>query len=785
MAALGSVVVELSANIAKFQSDMGRAAAIAEQRAREIDKHISLIKNTLGALGVGFAFSATFDTIKAKIEGAIASAAGLQQLSERTGSAVEQLSGLAAVAKLSGTGTDELATGLQKLAKAQIDAQNGGQKTSESFKAIGISIADIQGKRPDETFKLIADRLNAYQDGAEKVTIAQNLLGKSGANLLPVFKDLAEVGDLQIKVTAEQAAQADELEKNQIRLRASTDAIFKKIGLELLPVFNAFTKTLLESQNANDGVRKSIGDLAADGSIRSWAEGAAQAAGFVIDAFDGVSRVVQIVGKYIGSAAAAVGAIARGEFGQVKGIAADAAADIDAILQKQLFSDRLKKQLDASRNAAAPAAIPRAAIDTSGLGNDNTLKGPKDDPTKKILEGQLKAQEEFIAAEKTLLATREKYLDFYQNLEYFSLRDAELKKQAIVADNLKVVQAAYDTESALIRSYIAQAAKLTDKEDGRNKLAEVAKKRVAAEVEASTRIIDSQNKLLAVQRQFDLATRERARQDAIANSSAQFAIDMMGKNTLEVLKATEARSIQLQLEERIVQLRKQDPGADASKAMAQAAIQTARAQALITEQYDKQRAAIFGANEALRKYGEDAGNAAAQVENAMTNAFKGMEDALVSFVTTGKLDFQSLANSIIADIARIIVKQALVGAFGSGGGSSSGSSTVSTLGLLGSLFSGTRATGGPVSAGGLYQVNERGPELLNMAGKQYLMMSSQGGSVTPNGGAAMSGDTINVTQNFTVGDVASVSLVRQAVAGSEGRIASALGRSQRYGGALA
>ena len=77
MAALGSVVVELSANIAKFQSDMGRAAAIAEQRAREIDKHISLIKNTLGALGVGFAFGATFDTIKAKIEGAIASAAGL------------------------------------------------------------------------------------------------------------------------------------------------------------------------------------------------------------------------------------------------------------------------------------------------------------------------------------------------------------------------------------------------------------------------------------------------------------------------------------------------------------------------------------------------------------------------------------------------------------------------------------------------------------------------------------------------------------------------------------
>ena len=45
--------------------------------------------------------------------------------------------------------------------------------------------------------------------------------------------------------------------------------------------------------------------------------------------------------------------------------------------------------------------------------------------------------------------------------------------------------------------------------------------------------------------------------------------------------------------------------------------------------------------------------------------------------------------------------------------------------------------------------------------------------------------TINVVQNFTVGDVASVSLVRQAVAGSERRIAASLSRSMNYGGAVA
>jgi hypothetical protein len=43
---------------------------------------------------------------------------------------------------------------------------------------------------------------------------------------------------------------------------------------------------------------------------------------------------------------------------------------------------------------------------------------------------------------------------------------------------------------------------------------------------------------------------------------------------------------------------------------------------------------------------------------------------------------------------------------------------------------GQREMGGPVSAGSLYRVNERGPELLEVGGAQYLMMGAQGGNVT-------------------------------------------------------
>jgi len=67
-----------------------------------------------------------------------------------------------------------------------------------------------------------------------------------------------------------------------------------------------------------------------------------------------------------------------------------------------------------------------------------------------------------------------------------------------------------------------------------------------------------------------------------------------------------------------------------------------------------------GVDEGLDKVLKNATDMAKQTEDLLVNAFKGAEDAIVDFVTTGKLDFKSLANSIIADLARIAVKQAIM-----------------------------------------------------------------------------------------------------------------------------
>lgn len=95
----------------------------------------------------------------------------------------------------------------------------------------------------------------------------------------------------------------------------------------------------------------------------------------------------------------------------------------------------------------------------------------------------------------------------------------------------------------------------------------------------------------------------------------------------------------------------------------------------------KQADWINGASQAFANYRDSAANVAQQTEAVFTNAFKGMEDALVSFVTTGKMSFTKLADSIVSDIMRIIIKQQMSNALGiasSGGGTG--------LGLIGAAM---------------------------------------------------------------------------------------------------
>lgn len=128
------------------------------------------------------------------------------------------------------------------------------------------------------------------------------------------------------------------------------------------------------------------------------------------------------------------------------------------------------------------------------------------------------------------------------------------------------------------------------------------------------------------------------------------------------------------------------------------------------------------------------------------------ENALVDFATGAKSAkdalkdfFNELAQQLVRAAANNLIGR-LFGQQGSDGGGTTGGNWLSAL--LGAFTGGGRAIGGPVSAGRMYQVNEKGaPEIYSAAGKQW-MLAPHSGQVIPMRGGGGAGMT--VVNNFTV-----------------------------------
>ncbi|WP_186079353.1 phage tail tape measure protein [Burkholderia gladioli] len=105
----------------------------------------------------------------------------------------------------------------------------------------------------------------------------------------------------------------------------------------------------------------------------------------------------------------------------------------------------------------------------------------------------------------------------------------------------------------------------------------------------------------------------------------------------------------------------------ADKARIQAGLQESLDEysAYYSELKAKQRDWTNGAATATADYLDDANNRMKQTEQLFNDVTGGMEGAWVSFTQTGKSSFSSLANSVIADLARMQAKAAISGLLGS------------------------------------------------------------------------------------------------------------------------
>ncbi len=229
------------------------------------------------------------------------------------------------------------------------------------------------------------------------------------------------------------------------------------------------------------------------------------------------------------------------------------------------------------------------------------------------------------------------------------------------------------------------------------------------------------------------STRDRLEASADAIEKRAAALNAETKNIDLNTEAREKATVAAQLEAVAMQVNK-EAGLGSNVVTAE---QKARIDA-VAEAYGKAAAAIEQAHAPLETFGRESANVGKQLNQFAATSLDGMTNALADVVTGSKTAaeaFKALANSVINDLARIAIRQAITGPIAGALGGLFGVGGASAAPLI---YGPGFASGTDSAPGGMAVVGEQGPEVVNLP---------RGSQVIPNSvlrGGSQGGD-INVT----------------------------------------
>ena len=250
MAELGNLVVTLEANMARFTQNMDDAARRTEAGATRMQAGLNAAKLAIGAL----AGAATVGLLANLVKGAIDAADNLRDMSQKTGIAVEELSGLGFAAGQAGGSLEGMVSAAGKLNRSIADAAGGGKETGAAFKALGINVNDASGnlKKADVVMAEVADQFAKYRDGPEKAAIALALFGKAGADMIPLLNDGGSAMRENVEYakkysgqTTELSTAADNFNDTMGKLEIQQRGFANAVAAQVLPVLQQLASAML------------------------------------------------------------------------------------------------------------------------------------------------------------------------------------------------------------------------------------------------------------------------------------------------------------------------------------------------------------------------------------------------------------------------------------------------------------------------------------------------------------------------------------------------------------
>ena len=259
MATIGKLAVQITADTAGLSSGLaaaGRQTDDFQARLGGLASKLKIIGPAAIAAGGAFAVG--------MIKSVANTADELAKLSARTGVAVEDLSRLQYAANLSGVSSQAMTTSIERLSRSMADAATGTGKAAESFQQLGISVKNEDGtlKSQRDILEEIAERFAGMEDGARKSALAQEILGRSGTQLIPLLnggaqglRDMADESDrLGNTISTRTAKSAEEFNDNITRMTTAMGGLARTIAGPVIESLAKFTTAMFDAWKQGDSL---------------------------------------------------------------------------------------------------------------------------------------------------------------------------------------------------------------------------------------------------------------------------------------------------------------------------------------------------------------------------------------------------------------------------------------------------------------------------------------------------------------------------------------------------
>jgi hypothetical protein len=661
MSTIATLTIEMAANIARLQVDMDQAKRVVNDSMKSIEQAVGLAKNAF----VAIAGVSSVDAFAGMIRSSIEATAKLHDLAAQTGATVGALSAMASIGKTSDTGLDAITSAMNKLAKNMAGATEDTKGAGKALEALGIDFSRFKGLSPDEQMQAVAKAMSNFADGAGKSAVAMALYGKEGAKMIPFLKDLAEVGELHAKVTAEQAAMADNFSDNLVKLKASGEGWKKELAMGLLPALNDASQAFLDVLSGAGGLRDGIRELSADGTLAEWTRNGVIALTYLIDVIEALFRVIQqlwmaakTVFEQLGEVFTGVGKAfneaVKGNFSEAakelatgfekaEFTAIKATVNMDEAWSKQLLGEKIRQRMEDLKGLGATAEETKPAMDFTNVLNNN----------KDAADKQVKAYSDLVASINEKIATAKLETEVGGKLTEAQKLQIEITKQ-VEKGTISLKDATSAHTKALLADLTAAENFKAVQEDLRKINEEVWKDYLknAEALQKSAQAIDEK-----VKKQIE-------ENDAIGKTKSQLLQEEIAR--LRVQAATMAQTV---AEEEYLGVCTRETIAHKDSLDALNKLIDAKDQGVHLQ----------AAKEASDAWQKTAGS----IEQALT-------DSLMRGFESGKSMMESLRNYIVNAFKSTTVKllvQPVMGALGLGGSASALASSSSSAGGVASLFS--------------------------------------------------------------------------------------------------